>query len=110
MQRFAVFLSRRQWRTMQQAWQEFERRRGHIGGRGRPGKGPLPISLGQVYYAFRGGWFAGLQSRLRAIEQAKETLAEYELELDAMLRERLPVKPERKRRTRAEISLEASGL
>ena len=110
MQRFAALLARQPWPTFQVAFQDFERRRGRVGGVGRPPAGPVPISLGQAYYAFRGGWFAGLQSRLRAVEQAQADLAEYELQLDATLRARLPHKPQRKRRTAADHSRDASNL
>lgn len=109
MQRFGKFYSRQLWPNVKVAWAEFSRRR-HSGLPGRPRSKPRPISHGQVYYAFRGGWLAGLQARIRAVEAAQSELSEFQLRLDAMLRERLPHRPQRKRRTAADRSLEAACL
>lgn len=109
MQRFGKFYGRQPWPNVKVAWAEFSRRR-HSGGPGRPRSKPRPISHGQVYYAFRGGWLAGLQARVRALEGAQSELSEFQLRLDAMLRERLSHRPQRKRRTAADRSLEAACL
>jgi hypothetical protein len=107
---FAKFCARQPWPTMKIAFEEFCRRRGYAGRGARPTVKTVPLSYGMLVYHFPGKLFQDLQARMKAVETAQNDLAEFKLQLDAWLRARLPEKPQRRRRSGAELSLEAAAL
>jgi len=107
--RFIECCARFRFPSLKTAWDEFSSRRGWIRSGRLAGKA-APFSYGQVVYYFSGARFRALQSAQRDIEQSQARLARLRLSLLAEVRRRLPDIPQRRRRTRAELSLESASL
>jgi hypothetical protein len=108
--RFLALVSSVEFPNMRAAWDELCRRRGW-GGHGRqPTEQRIHVSFYQLRHHFGGANFREAQARIKAIADAQSALAEFRLNMDASIRCRLPSKPKRKRRSGAELSLEAARL
>lgn len=109
LERFVDFSAALQFRHMKDAWQAFIKRGGRFG----PGRGsnqPATVTYGQLQYFFTGKKFARLQSAQRAIKRAEKHKANLRWQYTAEIRERLPARPRRVRRTAATVSLDSSAL
>lgn len=108
--RFLSFVCRVEFPTLRAAHAEFCRRGGWVGRGRQPGKPVALLSYGQLQYYFPGDLFHELQARRRAIAKAQTDFAETRIQAEARLRADVPDRPQRRRRTGAELSLEAAGL
>ncbi len=107
--RFIDFGAALQFSHMKDAWQAFRARNGRFGP-GRCSDKAVEVTYGQLQYFFTGKKFARLQSGQRAIERAEKHLADLRWQYTNEIRERLPAKPRRIRRTAATVSLDCSAL
>lgn len=116
-QRFNEFVCRREFPNLRTAWDAYCAR-GCPAGTGRwPKRAKPPATYEQAVYWYGAKNFKEARRRLKAIAAAKEALllaevalAKFRLRTDAEMLRILPFRAERKRRTGAELSLNAAAL
>lgn len=108
--RFLAFVGRLDFPNLRAAHAEFCRRGGWVGKGRQPAKPTALLSYGQLQYYFSGALFADLQAKRRAIAKAQMNFAEARIQADAWLRANVPERPQRRRRTGAELSFTAAQL
>lgn len=107
--RFLAFVAATSWPSMKAAWSAFSNKPGAFARGRKAGKRRVQFSYGTVCRHFPVANFRAIQAQLIARDNAIMELARLRAQFTAEVR-RLPDRPQRTRRNRAEISLEASAL
>ena len=108
--RFHAFVCKREFPNFRAAWDTFCARGCPAQFGCKPRHARIPVTYQQLRYNYSTATFRESQRLQGAIKDAERAFNWFRLRVDAEIRERLPVKPQRRRCTREELSLLSSEL